>query len=83
MRYAYMARKDAQNILEERFTELTKKITNAIEQAVADGRFKTIVCFDKDISQAAKDHMISKLRAHDYKANFTSYREECSLEVSW
>lgn len=83
MRHACIARQDAQNILDERFKDIEEKVTKAIEQAVADGRFKTVICFDTEMNQPAKDHIISKLRANDYKANLTSYRGESSLEVSW
>lgn len=83
MRHAHIARQDANNILDERFKDIEDKVTKAIEQAVADGRFKTVISFDVEMNQPAKDHIIGKLRENDYKAKLTSYRGEASLEVSW
>lgn len=83
MRHAHIARQDAQNILDNHFKDLTGKVTQAIEKAVTEGKFKTVVYFTGFVEQASKDYLTKKLRDNDYKCQFGSTRDESTLEVSW
>ncbi len=80
MRHACIARQDAQNILDNRFKELTGKVTQDIEKAVSEGKFKTVVYFTGAVDEASKSYLTTKLRANDYKCQFS---RESTLEVSW